>query len=255
MEEDQGLDTGVPSPGPRVALGVGGKWLPGWPSASRNAPAPLPPSLPQGEEGGGYSGSQGTGSQGTTVTKGPRPRRGRALWPLMAFPPRLSATSFFISWGSSLAGPSRLHAPRSSQGVNAPKILLSHGCPRPTANRLPSRPLSRRLWLSPGWGRQVQTSFGFLDGQTDRRKHTARGPGLLPASVQPSLWTPGGRTVAPEEGCWASGLGRIEGRPLGSPASRVGDVPPSLTSLSGRVGGAQEAAMPLNLLTDDRDAW
>lgn len=61
--------------------------------------------------------------------------------------------------------------------------------------------------------------------------------------------------MAPEEGCWASGLGRIEGRPLGSPASRVGDVLPSLTSLSGRVGGAQEAAMPLNLLTDDRDAW
>lgn len=165
---------------------------------------------------------------------------------------------FFISRGASLAGPSHLHAPHSSQGVNTCKMLLNHGCPRSAGNSLTSRPLSQLPRLSPGRGRQVQTSFCFLDRQTDRQtgEHTppeARGPSRPPCSLLSALLEARPWLLRKAAGRLASA--RIEGRPLGSSASRGGDGLPSLPSLPGRAGETQEAATPLNLLTGDREAW
>lgn len=192
MEEDQGLDTGVPSPGPRVALGVGGKWLPGWPSASRNAPAPLPPSLPQGEEGGGYSGSQGTGSQGTTVTKGPRPRRGRAspAHGLSSSP----VCHFFlyklgVQPGWSFSSPCFPFFPRGErpQNTTQPWLPQAHG------EQAPFSPLVSATVVKPRVGK-ASADILQLPGRTDRQAKThsprPRAPSGLRAAFSLDSWRP-----------------------------------------------------------------
>lgn len=165
-----------------VELGVGG------PQPLR-MPLPRFPTFPP-QVCGAFEGGQwlirGGRTQQSWKGFGPAGSHGRS-WPSL-----LASLPFFLyKSGTSPAGPSHLHAPPSSQGVNSSTIPLGRGRPRPTGNRF--SPLNSVAAVKPRV-RKASADIFLLPGQTDRQAKThpprpGAPPGLRPAFSLDS-WKP-----------------------------------------------------------------